>query len=654
VYDSSGFTGAQVCAGGTPTTANTSSIAVSDNEPGTANRTVLGVSLANGPFVNSDATGEGVGTKEIEITFDGGEEPTDDLVLSGGPGPAGDNWRMGQLDATHNGYQLDDTESAAASDVDDITTTNVEQIQIGVSTGNPGDDILDARGGAGFTGPLTAGGTAQLVGDTGNDTLYAGNGNGWRLEGDLGADTQIGGPGDEFIQLSFGTDADIADGNGGNDNCGFLNHPDPVTVDLRITGPQDTGSAGLDTISDCEVTIGGSAGDTLIGTSGPNTLAGGPGNDTLLGLGGNDTLDGGAGTSDTVSYAQASTGPVSVNLGTAGAQNTGGAGNDTISNTESAIGSPFSDTLIGTGAANVLDGYDGVSDSLDCVAAGDGDTVIADEVGVDEIHNCETADNAPKVTVASPPADGALTNDSTPSYALSADEAATFQLAVDGGGFVACAATCEPPALSDGAHTLKFRAVDSDENLHPGLNPVTRTVTVDTAAPDVQITDGPAGATADTTPTFAFTAADASTFECRIDGAAFASCSGPGASHTTEDLTLGAHSFDVRATDAAGNAATATRAFEVVSPSVTPDTVAPETTIRKVKVKGDQVKVKFAASESSSTFACKLDRKKERPCSSPVTFKHLDAGKHKVRVTATDAVGNKDASPAKAKFEVED
>ena len=411
VYDSISFTGPQVCGGGTPTTANTNSIAVADNEPGSTNRTLLGVSLENGPFVNSDSTNEGAGTKEIEITYDGGEEATDDLVLVGGPGPAGDDWRMGQLDATHDGFQLDDTEPVADSDVDDLVETNVEQLQIGIN-GNPGDDILDARGGTGFTGPLVSTGTAQLVGDTGNDQLYAGDGDGWRLEGDTGADTQIGGPGNEFIQLSFGADADIADGNGGTDNCGYLSHPDPVTVDLRITGPQDTGGAGIDTISDCETLGGGTANDTLIGTSGPNTLAGAQGNDTLLGLGGNDTLDGGAGTSDTVSYAQESTGPVSVNLATAGAQNTGGAGNDTISNVENIIGSPFSDNLTGDANANTIDAYDGILDTVDC--AGGADTAIADELGVDTLTNCETTDNAPKVSVGAAPADGALLNDRDP------------------------------------------------------------------------------------------------------------------------------------------------------------------------------------------------------------------------------------------------
>ncbi len=116
---------------------------------------------------------------------------------------------------------------------------------------------------------------------------------------------------------------------------------------------------------------------------------------------------------------------------------------------------------------------------------------------------------------------------------------------------------------------------------------------------------------------------------------------------------MGAHTFDVRATDAAGNTALATRAFTVTAPRVPQvNDSPPETTIRKVKVKGDQAKVKFSSSVEGSTFQCKLDKGKLRPCRSPKTFKSLDSGKHKVTVVATDSVGNVDPTPAKSKFRV--
>ncbi len=77
----------------------------------------------------------------------------------------------------------------------------------------------------------------------------------------------------------------------------------------------------------------------------------------------------------------------------------------------------------------------------------------------------------------------------------------------------------------------------------------------------------------------------------------------------------------------------------------------PETTIDKVKVKGDDVKVKFSANESA-TFKCKLDKGKYKNCTAPKKYKNLDSGKHKIKVKATDDAGNTDNSAAKEKFEV--
>src|SRR4029079_15773322 len=82
VYDSSGFTTLQPCAGGPATNTNTTSIAINDADAGTQ-RTIAGISLAGGPFLNNVA--EGGGDQEIEITYDGGDEATDDLVFTGAP-----------------------------------------------------------------------------------------------------------------------------------------------------------------------------------------------------------------------------------------------------------------------------------------------------------------------------------------------------------------------------------------------------------------------------------------------------------------------------------------------------------------------------------------------------------------------------------------
>ena len=77
--------------------------------------------------------------------------------------------------------------------------------------------------------------------------------------------------------------------------------------------------------------------------------------DVVTSTAGNDTLNGGAVGTDTVVYSGASS-AVRVDLRLTAAQNTNGAGTDTLSGFENLIGSDFNDTLIGTSGANVLTG----------------------------------------------------------------------------------------------------------------------------------------------------------------------------------------------------------------------------------------------------------------------------------------------------------
>ncbi len=74
---------------------------------------------------------------------------------------------------------------------------------------------------------------------------------------------------------------------------------------------------------------------------------------------------------------------------------------------------------------------------------------------------------------------------------------------------------------------------------------------VDTAAPDTSLSGGPGNPTTSTAAQFALRSNDAgATFECRLDGAAYAPC---GASVAFSGLALGAHSFSARAIDGSDN-----------------------------------------------------------------------------------------------------
>jgi Ca2+-binding RTX toxin-like protein len=135
-----------------------------------------------------------------------------------------------------------------------------------------------------------------------------------------------------------------------------------VTVSLALAGAQNTVGAGNDTLLNIEKLIGSSFNDILTGNAANNMLIGGDGNDTLDGGAGNDTLDGGLGT-DTASYASAAAG-VTASLALAGAQNTVGAGSDTLTAIENLTGSSFDDVLTGDAGNNTLSGGLG-NDTLD-------------------------------------------------------------------------------------------------------------------------------------------------------------------------------------------------------------------------------------------------------------------------------------------------
>jgi uncharacterized delta-60 repeat protein len=73
----------------------------------------------------------------------------------------------------------------------------------------------------------------------------------------------------------------------------------------------------------------------------------------------------------------------------------------------------------------------------------------------------------------------------------------------------------------------------------------------DTTPPETTITSGPSGAISIATPTFSFSSSEVgSTFECRVDVSSFTACSSP---YTIPAVAEGAHAFEVRAIDLAGN-----------------------------------------------------------------------------------------------------
>ena len=133
----------------------------------------------------------------------------------------------------------------------------------------------------------------------------------------------------------------------------------------------------------------------------------------------------------------------------------------------------------------------------------------------------------------------------------------TYTCSLDGGAMAPCTSPYSVMNLPQGAHTFAVAATDAVGHTDP--TPATRGWTVDTMPPDIEFSSGPAnGSTSGPYVTFAFTTSEGQP-TCAIDGGAFAPCTSP----VSMNLNANMHSFAVKATDGAGNTATATRSWTV-------------------------------------------------------------------------------------------
>ena len=234
--------------------------------------------------------------------------------------------------------------------------------------------------------------TVTINGNTGNETAVIDLSN-----GPLGPGASAEGTGIPEIEIVAGLG---------------LGSGDRVTVNGSAVADQLVlGTAGINLNGDDDADISASGvetytlnagdGNDLVSAAGgqatgsalavPSSLQGDPGDDTLFSGLGNDTIGGGTG-SDTLDFTAATEG-VTVSLAVTSAQNTGGAGTDTITGIHNVNGTTFDDALTGDGQANVLSGSDGA----DRLTGGLGDDILAGGNGAD---TADYSSSSAAVTVA--------------------------------------------------------------------------------------------------------------------------------------------------------------------------------------------------------------------------------------------------------------
>jgi hypothetical protein len=198
---------------------------------------------------------------------------------------------------------------------------------------------------------------------------------------------------------------------------------------------------------------------------------------------------------------------------------------------------------------------------------------------------------APVLTFTPPVADGASTTETSFSWTFSSTDNYSFHCSIDGGLPQACGSPVSTNNLSDGQHSFSVYAGDQAGNQS---EPQGVTFTVNTAwllPPETTFTSKPEAPSTATSANFAFTSTTAISFECSLDGAAYAACSSP---HLLTGLAVGDHVFSVRGKDPTDQLETTPEVatFTVLAPAkLDPPITVPAPTVSKVTGKGKKLSI---------------------------------------------------------------
>jgi len=231
-----------------------------------------------------------------------------------------------------------------------------------------------------------------------------------------------------------------------------------------------------------------------------------------------------------------------------------------------------------------------------------------------------TAPNAPSV---SGPA--AVTKDKAPviTFSSSSPDVVGYRCSLDGAAAVPCTSGSAVSAPAEGGHLFTVTALDAAGNTS---TPTTVAWSLDTVVAAPVVLNGPISFTSSDSATFTFLSPDEdAATDCSVDGGAWSACSSP---LSLSGLAVGSHTFQVRATDPAGNTAVSTPTYSWTR-GVTPVTFAWSDPAGLPSGVTNETTATFAYSLSGHTTAtCSLDLVPLASCASPVVVEGIGEGTH--------------------------
>ncbi len=194
--------------------------------------------------------------------------------------------------------------------------------------------------------------------------------------------------------------------------------------------------------------------------------------------------------------------------------------------------------------------------------------------------------------------------------------------------------------FSEGDH--KYSVVAFDKAGNKSL-PLDHAFLVDSIAPKIILTEFPKNPTSSREAKFVFSASDVggsgvAKYSCKLDAANFSDCASP---QMYAALASGAHAFEVKALDFAGNESESAKWNWMI------DNGLPTIKITKAPLpydKNPSATFEFIATDGESGVAktlCSLDNPNNyKDCTSPYSVANLSEGNHSVYIKAVDNAGN--------------
>jgi hypothetical protein len=240
-----------------------------------------------------------------------------------------------------------------------------------------------------------------------------------------------------------------------------------------------------------------------------------------------------------------------------------------------------------------------------------------------------------------------ISNVTSPSFSFDASSSsgvAAFECKLDSASFTACTSPQSYTGLTEGSHTFSVRPIDASANAGVA---VSFSWTLDTTAPIATISSGPNAVVNSTAGSLSFSGTDSggatiSSYECKLDSASYTSCSSP---LSFSALSVGSHTYSIRAVDSAGNTGTAaTRSWTIDQTAPTLSLTSSPVALTNATSATFQFSATDAGGSTVAGFECALDGGAYSACSSPAALTSLGAGAHSYAIRASDAVGNTSGS----------